>query len=175
MRAPSLATLLAVLCGFAASVPSADKAPAKKSATSREAAVLQVIDRWAKAFRAHDLDGIMSVYAPGDAVTAYDVATPLQYNGKTAYRKSYSDFLDQYTGPMEFEARDVHVLAGGDVAIYYALERMGGTLKSGEKSSLWVRATTGLQRMHGQWLIVHDHVSVPADFETGKAALELKP
>jgi len=28
---------------------------------------------------------------------------------------------------------------------------------------------------HGEWRIVHDHVSVAADFATGKALLELTP
>jgi uncharacterized protein (TIGR02246 family) len=168
-------TLLAIFLAFAASQSAADTAPTRKSAKSDEAAVLHVIERWASAFRAHDLDGIMSVYASGDAVTAYDIGTPLQYVGKAAYRESYSAFLDQYTGSLEFEARDAHVLVSGDLAIYYALERLGGILKSGERSSPWVRVTTALKRAHGQWLIVHDHVSAPVDFETGKPALDLKP
>ena len=33
----------------------------------------------------------------------------------------------------------------------------------------------GLRKMNGHWLIVHDHVSVPTDFESGKAMLDLKP
>ena len=36
----------------------------------------------------------MSVYAPGDAVVAYDVVPPLQYKGKDAYRKDYQEFLN---------------------------------------------------------------------------------
>jgi hypothetical protein len=46
----------------------AQAASSHKSTQANEAEVRQVIERWAKAFRAHDLDGIMSVYAPGDAV-----------------------------------------------------------------------------------------------------------
>jgi hypothetical protein len=29
--------------------------------------------------------------------------------------------------------------------------------------------------MNGRWLAVHDHISVPVDFDTGKALLDLKP
>jgi hypothetical protein len=29
--------------------------------------------------------------------------------------------------------------------------------------------------MGGQWLIEHEHVSVPVDVENGKAVLDLKP
>jgi SnoaL-like protein len=50
-----------------------------------------------------------------------------------------------------------------------------GKLKNGQPSDMWLRATSGLRKMNGKWLIVHDHVSVPVDFETGKAALGLKP
>lgn len=170
----SLPFFVIVLAWFAICAQ-AQAASSHKSTQANEAEVRQVIERWAKAFRAHDLDGIMSVYAPGDAVIAYDVAPPLQYQVNAAYRKDYAAFFAQYEGPMEFEARDVRVVAGDDLAFYHALERMSGTLKGGEKFAMWVRATSCLKKIHGRWLIVHDHISVPADFETGKAALDLKP
>lgn len=173
MRTSKLLALFVI--GWFTICAHAQTASSHKSARANEAAVRQVIDRWAKAFRARDLDGIMSVYAPGDAVIGYDLAPPLQYRGNAAYRKDYADFLAQYDGPLEFEARDVRVVAGDDVAFYHALERVSGTLKSGEKSDLWVRATSCLKKIHGRWLIVHDHLSVPANFETGKAAMDLKP
>ena len=40
---------------------------------------------------------------------------------------------------------------------------------------MWIRATSGLRKIKGKWLIVHDHVSVPADMATGKSAMDLKP
>jgi len=140
-----------------------------------EAQIKALLDRWAKAFEARDINGIMSNYAPGDAVVAYDVVPPLQYKGKEAYRKDYLEFLGQYDGPIQVEYRDMRVLSGGDVAFVHALERFTGKLKNGQQSDLWLRYTGGLRKVNGTWLIVHDHVSVPADFESGKAALDLKP
>ena len=140
-----------------------------------EAQIKALLDRWAKAFGARDINGIMSNYAPGDAVVAYDLVPPLQYRGKDAYRKDYLEFLGQYDGPIRVEYRDMRVLTGGDVAFVHALERFTGKLKNGQQSDLWLRYTGGLRKMNGTWLIVHDHVSVPADFESGKAALDLKP
>jgi hypothetical protein len=32
-----------------------------------------------------------------------------------------------------------------------------------------------LRKIDGQWKVVHEHVSVPFDMETGKAMLDLKP
>jgi len=100
---------------------------------------------------------------------------PLQYKGKDAYRKDYLDFIGQYDGPIQVEYRDMRVLSGGDVAFVHALERFTGKLKNGQQSDLRLRYTGGLRKVNGTWLIVHDHVSVPADFESGKAALDLKP
>jgi len=146
-----------------------------KEAAKSEAEIRDLYDRWAKAFRAHDLDGIMSVYAPGDTVISYDIVAPLQYVGRDAYRKDYEEFLAQYDGPIEIEYRDMRIVSGSDVAFLHALERMSGKLKNGQKSDLWVRATSGLRKINGKWFIVHDHISVPADLDTGKAVLDLKP
>ncbi|HXZ33431.1 MAG TPA: SgcJ/EcaC family oxidoreductase [Terriglobales bacterium] len=168
--------LLSLAVAARAQAPQPSKnATAKNAANNSEAAIRDVYDRWAKAFRAHDPDAIMALYAPGDAVVGYDIVPPLQYVGKEAYRKDYQEFLAQYDGPIEVEYRDMRIIAGSDVAFIHALERLSGTLKGGQKSDLWVRATSGLRKIDGQWLIVHDHVSVPADFETGKAVLDLKP
>jgi len=144
-------------------------------AGSDDAEIRALLDRWTKVFEAHDIEGIMSFYAPGDAVTAYDVVSPLQYKGKDVYRKDYVEFLAQYDGPIHVEFRDMRVLSSGDVGFVHALERFTGKLKNGQQSDIWLRYTGGLRKMNGKWLIVHDHVSVPIDLESGKAVLDLKP
>ena len=155
--------------------PGSDTTPRASAAANNEAEIRQLLDRWAKAFRARDVTGIMSVYAPGNSVVAYDIVPPLQYVGYDAYRKDYEEFLAQYDGPIDLEFRELRVVAGDDVAFIHSLERISGTLKNGQKSEMWIRATSGLRKISGRWLIVHDHISAPVDFETGKAALNLKP
>ena len=109
------------------SIASGDNATA-----SDEAEIRGLYDRWAKVFEAHDIEGIMALYAPGDAVIAYDVAPPLQYKGKEAYRKDYIEFLAQYDGPIHVEFRGMRVLSSGDVGFIHALERFSGRLKNGQ-------------------------------------------
>src|SRR5256885_11233843 len=65
----------------------------KSSGRNSEAEIRDLYDRWAKAFRAHDLEQIMALYAPGDQILAYDLVAPLQYVGNDAYRKDYTAFL----------------------------------------------------------------------------------
>jgi len=138
-------------------------------------AVRKLYDDWAKAFRAKDVKTIMTFYAPGDAVVAYDVIPPLQYKGHAAYAKDYADFLAPFDGPVTVEFREMRVAAGGDVAFVHCLERITGKMKNGQKVDMWLRATSGLRKINGKWLIVHDHISVPANLDTGKAEMGLKP
>ena len=59
--------------------------------------ISQVFNGWAKAFEAKDVDGVMAMYAPGTALTAYDIVPPLQFKGADAYRKDYSEFCSQFS------------------------------------------------------------------------------
>lgn len=145
----------------------------KKAANTDKAEIRQVLDDWVKAFSARDVNAVMELYAPD--VFAYDVVPPLQYVGKDAYRKDYAEFFAQYKGPLTVELRDVHIDASGDLAYAACLERVSGTMTNGQQSSIWLRATSVFRKEGGNWLDVHDHVSVPADFATGKARLDLVP
>lgn len=135
----------------------------------------QLLDQWKKAFEAKDVNGVMAMYAPGAALTAYDVVPPLQFKGADSYRKDYADFFAQFDGPLRVETRDDHLEASGTVAVAYGLEHISGKLKSGQPVDLWVRYTSAFRHINGHWLDIHDHISVPVDLNTGKAALDLKP
>src|SRR5215472_8340555 len=115
----------------------------------------------------------MALYA--DDVVAYDVVPPLQYVRKEAYRKDYESFLSQYGGNLRLEVRDLHVGVKGDLGYATGLQLISGTLKSGQKSDVWLRFTSLFRKADGRWLDFQDHVSVPVDIESGKAMLDLKP
>ena len=143
------------------------------SAGSDEDAIRQLLNKWAQAFRAHDVNAIMAMYAPD--VVAYDIAPPLQYIGADSYKRDYVEFLNGYDGPVETEMRDLRIVVDGNLAVAMCLERMSGTLKSGQKSDIWVRVTSCFRKVNGKWLDFHDHVSTPTDFATGKSLIDLKP
>jgi ketosteroid isomerase-like protein len=158
---------LILLAGCSKHAPADDRQSAQQ--------VQALLGQWANAFKAKDLDGVMAIYAPGNGVTAYDLVPPLQYQGADAYRKDYAAFFAQTEGPLGVETKDTHVEASGDIAIAYGLERISGRLKGGQRLDIWVRYTSGFKRIAGQWRDIHDHVSVPADLNAGKALLDLKP
>lgn len=149
--------------------------PNARTAANTEAEIRQLLDRWARALHARDLNGIMSIYESGDALVSYDIVPPLQYTGSEAYEKDYQEFLDHFQSPIDIEYRDLKIIAGDTVAFSRGLERMSGTLKNGQKFDAWVRFTECYRKTNGRWLAIHDHISVPVDLDTGKAVLDLKP
>ena len=145
----------------------------KDRSAESEQQIRQLFDGWAKAFEAKDLDGVMAMYAPN--ITAFDIVPPLQFRGADNYRKDYSQFFSQFSGPIRVEAPNMQIEVSGDAAFAYGLEHIACKMTNGAPVDMWLRYTEGLKRIDGHWRVVHEHISVPADMATGKAAMDLKP
>jgi ketosteroid isomerase-like protein len=143
------------------------------ASSASEAEIRHWMDDFKRAFEARDTKAVMALYAPD--ILAYDVIPPLQYSGTAAYTKDWQTYFAGYKGRLTLEYRDCRISASGDLAIFTCLERSTGTLTNGQPVSIWLRDTTALRRVNGRWLDFHDHVSVPADMETGKAQTDLNP
>jgi uncharacterized protein (TIGR02246 family) len=133
-----------------------------------EADIRRRIDHCAKALHAMDLEGVMAIYAP-------DIVSPLRHVGAEAKRQQWVDAFGMYQPPLGYEFRDVTVTVDDDVAFCHSLNRVSGTLQNGQRSEFWVRWTACFRKIDGTWLIAHDHVSVPVDFGSGRALLDLEP
>jgi uncharacterized protein (TIGR02246 family) len=138
-----------------------------------ETAIAGKIDEIIGALRAKDLDALARVYAAD--VVSFDVEPPLQHDGLAAklqnWEKVFTVFQD-----LDYEVRDLQITTGEDVAFAYGFGRLSGTLVNGAATSgMWVRATFCLEKTDGDWLIVHDQVSVPFDVASGKGVADLEP
>jgi ketosteroid isomerase-like protein len=140
---------------------------------SDEADIRQRIDKLVEAIRTMDLEGLKSIYAPH--IVSFDVNPPLQHVGAEAKWKNWVEAFTVFQRPLGYEIRDLTITLDGDVAFAHSLNRLSGTLKNGNRSGFWVRATTCFRKIDGNWLIAHDHVSVPLDPESGRALLDLEP
>jgi ketosteroid isomerase-like protein len=126
-----------------------------------------------EALRAMDLDGVMAIYAPD--IVSFDIAPPLQHVGAEAKRKNWANAFAMYQRPLEYEIRDLTITIGDDVAFGHSLNRINGMLTNGNRTGFWLRWTACFRKIDGNWLIAHDQVSVPLDFESGRALLNLAP
>lgn len=132
-------------------------------------------EQFSKAFQAKNVNTIMQLCVPDDSLVVFDVHTPRQFKGPQSYRKDWEDLFNQFSGPLVVEMSDMDVEAGGDVGFAHYIHHVVGTTKSGKKADSTVRVTDCFKKVNGKWLIVHTHVSVPVEMQTGKADLESKP
>lgn len=132
-----------------------------------------LLDSRVEACRAKDIDRLMSLYSPD--IVYFDLVPPLQYTGSAAVRGNFLRMFDGFKSSIGQEIRGLHILASGDIAVAYMLIRASGTLKNGQEVGYWVRATVCCQRSDHRWLITHEHISLPVDFESGRAAMDLVP
>lgn len=138
-----------------------------------EAAIKRVIGGFVEALRARDIDGVMSIYAP--EIVTFDVVSPLQYVGADAMRKRWGEVFSLLPGSFGYEMADLDIMVGDEMAFTHSFNRTSATLPNGQQIGTWVRWTGCWRKIGGQWLLVHDQVSVPVDLQTGKAVLDLSP
>jgi ketosteroid isomerase-like protein len=132
-----------------------------------------LFDDQAEVIRTKDVDRLMSLYSPD--VLYFDVVPPLRYSGTAALRGRFQQWFDAFKGSLRVETRDFNISASGDVAVAHWLSRVSGTLKNGHEAGFWVRATSCCQRSNDRWLITHEHISLPVDVMSGRAATDLMP
>ena len=149
------------------------KTRGEKEEAVAEALIRQRVEDYAKAIRAKDIDRVMSLYAPN--IVSFDLNPPLRYVGANNKRRAWQEAFAAYTGPIVYEVRELNVTTHGELAFVHSLNHVKGTLASGHISDLWLRWTACFRRIDDVWLVVHDHVSVPADLEHGQAVLNLTP
>jgi uncharacterized protein (TIGR02246 family) len=148
--------------------------PTADSTATNAAQVREVIESWAKAVSAKDVEGAMACCAPD--VLTFDLAPPLQHAGREVIRKGLEDWFSTWDGPIGLEIRDLHVTADSSVAYCTSLQRMSGTKVDGATPNLWFRSTMCLQKIDGTWRIAHEHTSTPFYMDgSNKAALDLTP
>jgi ketosteroid isomerase-like protein len=126
---------------------------------SAEAEIAAMLDHWAAAVRAHDLDGACRGRSPD--IVMFDVPEPLQSCGIEAYRDTWRLYFRD-PGSRRFELRETEIIAGGDVAWVRALLQC--TTDDGPAG----RLTMGLRRIDGHWVVDHEHHSSPQPLGTSE-------
>ena len=123
----------------------------------------EVVLGLAAAQSAGDVKAVLAYYAP--SVVRYTLARP------------FATWLATFEAPPEREVTQLSIVADGDVAYATSLDRMTATPKGGAPSfTLWHRATLGLRRIDGEWLVAHEHHSVPFAMDDSlRALVDLEP
>jgi len=143
------------------------------SKTTDETQIRKLIDDREKAVRARDVDG--SVANVATDVLSFDVVNSLQQMGSDASKKRAEEWFASFEGPIGYETRDLSITASDDVAFAHGLSHVNATRTDGGQLDMWWRTTLCFRKISEQWVVTHEHNSVPFDIESGKASLELRP
>ena len=88
-----------------------------------DAEIRALIDRWAKAVHAGDMDGVLADHT--EDIVMFDVPPPNEVRGKAAYRDTWPPFFNWQKQGAAFDLVSLDVVAGNDVAFAHALLRCG--------------------------------------------------
>jgi uncharacterized protein (TIGR02246 family) len=168
-------TLARTVCISAFAVMAGITPSGVQAAPADEAAVKALEARFTAAFNAKDVDAIMKVYVPDESLVVFDVTPPRQYVGAKAYRKDWEDFFATFKGPAKLELTDVSITADTTLGFGHSIQHVTGTNTKGQPIDFTVRVTDGYRKINGNWLIVHEHGSIPVDLDTLKPDPSSKP
>jgi ketosteroid isomerase-like protein len=127
----------------------------------------------AEAFNKRDINTMIACYVDDKDTVFYDDTIPFQREGTSALRK-YTKDLFESSSQIEMKVEAISVVVSGDLAATHSTVPFSWTDRSGVYRER-ARYTQVLRKVHGKWLIWHEHFSVPYDPATGKAVLEAKP
>lgn len=128
--------------------------------TDDERQIRVLIERWAEAVHAGDLDGVLAEHT--DDVVMFDVPPPYDgVRGIAAYRETWPPFFVWQRQGASFDIVELDVTAGVDVAYAHALLRCGTAEEFAANPDNRLRLTLGLRKEHGRWVIAHEHHSFP--------------
>ncbi len=106
-------------------------------------------------------------YDKGATHVFFDI-TPLKYTGWADYQRGVRDVLAQFQSFKATVNPDAQIHRHGDLAWGAATWHGDIVNKDGSKSSMDGRWTVLWRRKGNDWLIVHEHVSVPLSQEAPK-------
>ncbi|HEX4742372.1 MAG TPA: nuclear transport factor 2 family protein [Caulobacteraceae bacterium] len=168
-------TTFAAGVGLAALFTAAALQAAPPAAAGDEAQLRALETRYAKAFSAEDVSGVMSVYSRAGDLFVFDAVPPRQYVGWEAYRKDFQALFAQFPGHAPTTLGELHLTVVGPVAYGHSVQTSDFTAKDGSKVRLIVRVTDVYRKQSGGWKIVQEHVSFPVNLPSGQADLLSKP
>jgi ketosteroid isomerase-like protein len=116
------------------------------------------IEHWAQSVASGNREGILAHHAKDHLMFDF----PDTVRGIDAYDKTWQFFDDSRRGPVSFAPRDIKVTASDSVAFASCIIHCDGTTAG----SFDLRLTVCLEKRGDEWIVIHEHHSVPTTNET---------
>jgi ketosteroid isomerase-like protein len=137
-----------------------------------EMQIHRVLEGYKSTVLAKDLEGFLRLY--GENVRIFDTWEAWSYEGKKAWRDVIARWFDSLGDEtVAVSLNDIQVTVGADLAIASALVTYAAVSPAGQiLRSIQNRFSVALAREALDWVIVHEHTSVPIGFGDMRAVTE---
>jgi ketosteroid isomerase-like protein len=120
----------------------------------------ELIDRYYAAWNTGNPENAAPLYAKDADLVFYDI-TPLKYTGWAEYDKGVQNVLGSFASVKITPNQDLRATRRGNVAWTTVTFHFSAKKKTGESVELDGRHTAIWELRGRQWLILHEHFSVP--------------
>jgi ketosteroid isomerase-like protein len=143
--------------------------------SDNESQIRDVIEAKAAVLKTGDVRTMLSHYAP--EVVEFSLAPPLRQLADAHDPEPVEKWFATFEAPPTREVTRLEISAGDDVAFATSIDSLSAVPKGmTEGFTLWFRATKGLRKIDGRWLITHEHDSVPFEMDGSfRASVGLQP
>lgn len=123
----------------------------------------EFIDAYINAYEALDVEAFVALYS--DDARVFDSAEPVEYPSKESWRTQVEGWFGSLSdGECDFD--DLEIIEAEGLAVINGHVEYEGTLAgTDEEVEIECRATFVLQRFDDQWLVVHEHTSIPVEMD----------
>jgi len=132
-----------------------------QAADSEAAAIRATIEKAYQNWGALNPDANDALYSAQGDTAWYDIS-PMQYKGWADYKAGTKKLFEGFKDLTFTIGDDLSVNREGKVAWVTLTWKGVAHLKDGKELRLEGRGTEVLQKQKGKWIIVHEHVSLPA-------------
>jgi uncharacterized protein (TIGR02246 family) len=127
--------------------------------SDNEIQIRALFEKWATAVQNKDISGVLANHS--EDIVMFDVPLPLQSKGIAAYKKTWEVFFSWTKDSKLFDFTELEITASDTVAFLHVIGHCAGEDSTGLKESLTFRLTMGLKKINGQWVVTHEHHSLP--------------
>lgn len=102
-------------------------------------------------------------------VEIFDIGTQLV--GSDNYKNLWKSCFPYFGESPVVSRRKVKLYAGHDLAFMHFYSKVSGSNITNPDEQPWCRTTVCFQKLNSGWCVVHEHISMPIDFEKGAPEL----
>jgi len=129
--------------------------------------VLSQIELWDAAIIGKKIEHLVDQCARD--ISMFDLSS--QILGVDAYKEEWMKFSPYFNDYTQIVRRDMKIHATDELAVIHCHSKVENTLLKDQVRMPWCRTTLCMQKKNGQWLVVHQHISMPIDMMTGQVII----